>query len=104
MLRRLRIQCLLIDSLCIVQDDPHDWRTESEAMAVIYGGALFTLARQCDEFSTVSVQSLPLQVRERRSSAGFGAKLVRRALDQYGKMLGYLLCHEVDLSGTPAVS
>lgn len=64
-------------------------------MAVIYGGALFTLAQQCDEFSTVSVQSLPPQVHEIRSSAEFGAILVRRALDHVTR---------VDLSGTPAVS
>ncbi|KAF2627526.1 hypothetical protein BU25DRAFT_341266, partial [Macroventuria anomochaeta] len=50
---KMRVQYLCIDNLCIVQDDLEDWRIESEAMARIYGGALFTIARQCDEFSSI---------------------------------------------------
>jgi len=42
MTRRLGIQYLWIDSLCIVQDSPKDWETESSKMASIYSNASFT--------------------------------------------------------------
>jgi hypothetical protein len=47
-MRRLRVQYLWIDSLCIVQDDPEDWETESQQMSMVYNRAVFTLARHCD--------------------------------------------------------
>jgi hypothetical protein len=58
-LRKMNIRYVWIDSLCIIQDDPEDWRLESEAMATTYSEALFTLARQCNENSMVSVRALP---------------------------------------------
>jgi hypothetical protein len=47
-MRRLRIRYLWIDSLCIVQDSPNDWETESKRMVTIYNKAIFTLARHCN--------------------------------------------------------
>lgn len=42
--RSLKIDYLWIDSLCIIQDDPSDWKTESVKMAEIYSGAYLTIA------------------------------------------------------------
>ncbi|CAN9357824.1 unnamed protein product [Alternaria alternata] len=41
--RELDISYIWIDSLCIVQDDPDDWETESAKMADIYNGAFLTI-------------------------------------------------------------
>ncbi|CAN9410626.1 unnamed protein product [Alternaria alternata] len=41
--RELGISYIWIDSLCIVQDDPDDWETESAKMADIYNGAFLTI-------------------------------------------------------------
>ncbi|KAF2652980.1 HET-domain-containing protein, partial [Lophiostoma macrostomum CBS 122681] len=41
--RGLGVDYLWIDSLCIVQDDPGDWATESAKMAAIYNSALVTV-------------------------------------------------------------
>ena len=40
----LGIRYLWIDSLCIVQDDPSDWRRESATMGDVYSNAYFTIA------------------------------------------------------------
>ncbi|KAJ2900245.1 HET-domain-containing protein [Zalerion maritima] len=42
--RRLGLRYLWIDSLCIMQDDPLDWKRESGKMASIYQNAHITLA------------------------------------------------------------
>ena len=42
--RHFAVRYLWIDSLCIVQDDEEDWRTQSAEMSDIYRGALFTIA------------------------------------------------------------
>jgi hypothetical protein len=42
--RGLDLRFLWIDSLCIVQDDAHDWRRESAMMASVYSRAYITLA------------------------------------------------------------
>jgi hypothetical protein len=42
--RALGYQYLWIDSLCIVQDDPHDWAVESAKMAEVYSRAALTIA------------------------------------------------------------
>ncbi|KAI3325777.1 HET-domain-containing protein [Xylariaceae sp. AK1471] len=44
MTRRLEIDYIWIDSLCIVQDDADDWERESAQMASIYHNAYLTLA------------------------------------------------------------
>ncbi len=42
--RATGIGYLWIDSLCILQDDPEDWRRESRRMADIYRNGVFTIA------------------------------------------------------------
>jgi hypothetical protein len=42
--RRLGVQYLWIDSLCILQDDEQDWREQSTEMHTIYANAYLTLA------------------------------------------------------------
>jgi hypothetical protein len=41
--RKLTIQYIWIDSLCILQDDARDWQTESSKMAEIFSNAYLTL-------------------------------------------------------------
>jgi hypothetical protein len=42
--RKLGIQYLWIDALCIIQDDDQDWQQESGAMTQIYSNAYLTIA------------------------------------------------------------
>ncbi|KAF2122646.1 heterokaryon incompatibility protein-domain-containing protein, partial [Lophiotrema nucula] len=42
--RALSLRYLWIDSLCIIQDDEEDWRTQSREMGVIYEHAVLTVA------------------------------------------------------------
>jgi hypothetical protein len=42
--RRLGIRCLWIDSLCIIQDSPQDWRSESARMGDVYKFAYCNLS------------------------------------------------------------
>ncbi|OCL03837.1 HET-domain-containing protein, partial [Glonium stellatum] len=42
--RRLELQYLWIDSLCIIQDDTTDWELESANMAAIYENSLLTIS------------------------------------------------------------
>lgn len=42
--RKLGVQSIWIDSLCIVQDDKYDWETESATMAAVYRDAYLTIA------------------------------------------------------------
>ncbi|KAF2018244.1 HET-domain-containing protein [Aaosphaeria arxii CBS 175.79] len=42
--RSLGIEFLWIDSLCIVQDDPHDWEIESRLMEQVFSSAYITIA------------------------------------------------------------
>jgi hypothetical protein len=44
MTRQLEVPYLWIDSICIVQDDERDWRTESAKMGLIYQNSLLTIA------------------------------------------------------------
>jgi hypothetical protein len=45
--KNLSVQYLWIDSLCIIQDDLHDWQIESAKMATIYRDAYFVLGAAC---------------------------------------------------------
>jgi hypothetical protein len=47
--RRLGIQYIWIDRLCIVQDDPLDWARQAGLMCEIYEGAILTLAALATE-------------------------------------------------------
>ncbi|KAH6706391.1 heterokaryon incompatibility protein-domain-containing protein [Leptodontidium sp. MPI-SDFR-AT-0119] len=42
--RKLRMQYIWIDSLCIVQDDADDWETEAANMGAIYEASLLTIS------------------------------------------------------------
>jgi Heterokaryon incompatibility protein (HET) len=42
--RRLGIQYLWIDSLCIIQDSEQDWDIESSLMTYVYGGSMLNIA------------------------------------------------------------
>ncbi|KAI7762940.1 hypothetical protein LZL87_013431 [Fusarium oxysporum] len=42
--RKLKIEYLWIDSLCIIQDDEHDWAIESPKMCDVYQNAYLTIA------------------------------------------------------------
>ena len=42
--RKLGIQYLWIDSLCIIQDSPSDWAQEAGRMALVYAGSFCTLS------------------------------------------------------------
>lgn len=42
--RRLALEYLWIDSLCIIQDDPEDWRIESVGMSDVYGNFYINIA------------------------------------------------------------
>jgi hypothetical protein len=42
--RQLRIKYLWIDSLCIVQDDFHDWASEAKSMGTVYMNSFLNIA------------------------------------------------------------
>ncbi|PVH71118.1 HET-domain-containing protein [Cadophora sp. DSE1049] len=42
--RRLGVEHLWVDSLCIIQDDERDWELESSKMAAVYENATFVIA------------------------------------------------------------
>lgn len=65
--RRLEIQFLWIDSLCIIQDDPLDWQREAQEMQSVYSSAYFTIAATAAKdsssgFLTVEKTSQPTAV------------------------------------------
>lgn len=45
--RKLGLQYLWIDSLCIIQDDKKDWDTESKLMEQVFSSAYVTIAASC---------------------------------------------------------
>lgn len=51
--RNLGFLYLWIDSLCIIQNDPRDWETESVLMADIYGNSTVTIAASSSKDSGV---------------------------------------------------
>jgi len=42
--RKLHIRHIWVDALCIIQDSPNDWLTESSSMSTVYQNAFLTLA------------------------------------------------------------
>ncbi|VBB79502.1 Putative protein of unknown function [Podospora comata] len=53
--RKLGIQYLWIDSLCIMQDSRQDWEVESKKMAQIYGSSTFTISAFVSKRSTAGI-------------------------------------------------
>ncbi|KAF5868230.1 putative heterokaryon incompatibility protein [Botrytis fragariae] len=50
--QKLGIDYLWIDSLCIIQNDDHDWQEESALMSSVYGGSSITIAASSARDST----------------------------------------------------
>lgn len=50
--RNLGVRYLWIDSLCIIQDDPEDWNTESKAMEQVFSSAYVTISAICSSGTT----------------------------------------------------
>jgi hypothetical protein len=50
--QKLGIRYMWIDSLCIIQDDREDWRTESKKMCSIYENSILTIAATKSKSST----------------------------------------------------
>jgi hypothetical protein len=50
--RNLGVRFLWIDSLCIIQDDPDDWKAESQLMEAVFSSAYCTIAATCASGST----------------------------------------------------
>ena len=50
--QRLGVRFLWIDSLCIIQDDPQDWETQSVLMEDVFNCAYCTIAATCAEGSS----------------------------------------------------
>lgn len=55
--RELGIAYIWIDSLCIVQDDPDDWRRESKMMGGIYGGSVINSKWQ-NEYTPLTISPI----------------------------------------------
>ncbi|KAH7041521.1 HET domain-containing protein [Microdochium trichocladiopsis] len=45
--RKLGVDYIWIDTMCIVQDDADDWRYESTRMKAVYGGSYLNIAAEC---------------------------------------------------------
>lgn len=57
--RALGLQYIWIDSLCIVQDSPEDWRREAPRMAQVYTNALVTISADAAPDSTTGFLDAP---------------------------------------------
>jgi hypothetical protein len=63
--RRLGIRFLWVDSLCIVQDDPNDWKREAATMCHVYQNSHLTIAALKSDSEPARLSTL-LAVRRRR--------------------------------------
>ncbi|TGO48251.1 hypothetical protein BCON_0246g00200 [Botryotinia convoluta] len=50
--RKISVDVLWIDSLCIIQNDDDDWAKESTLMSLVYGGSVITIAASSARDST----------------------------------------------------
>ena len=50
--RRLKIEYIWVDTICIVQDDLKDWEREAPTMHEVYGNARFTICASSSEKAT----------------------------------------------------
>ena len=50
--RRLEVEYLWIDALCIIQDNPNDWAREASKMCDVYSNAILTIAADSAEGSS----------------------------------------------------
>lgn len=68
--RRLKINYIWIDSLCIVQDDEEDWDIESAKMGAIYKFSYVTIAASRAENSWEGFLHQPCAISNDRASSG----------------------------------
>ena len=88
--RNLGFSYLWIDSLCIIQNDPKDWETESALMADIYGNSAVTIAASSSENSRVGCffprdQTPPITLNYPSNTRSVGFVHVRRPLKTFEK-------------------
>lgn len=86
--RNLGFWYLWIDSLCIIQDDPKDWETESALMADIYGNSTVTIAASSSENGRVGCffprdSPLPIALNYPSKTRSVGYAYVRRPLKNF---------------------
>ena len=83
--RRLGIQYLWIDSLCIIQDDRSDWEKESARMATIFRESYLTISATMAKDSTEGFlshhENRDLQLELRRDDGTSCSVFVRRPLN-----------------------
>ncbi|KAH5492363.1 hypothetical protein HBI29_194240 [Parastagonospora nodorum] len=87
-LRRLGIRYLWIDSVCIIQDNMHEWETESKTMAKVYSSALFTLARHCDTTTSLACARYPGIVVNETISPPVYARVKSKHISEFGPYHG----------------
>ncbi|KAH6206546.1 hypothetical protein HBI15_165820 [Parastagonospora nodorum] len=87
-LRRLGIRYLWIDSVCIIQDNMHEWETESKTMAKVYSSALFTLARHCDTTTSLACARYPEIVVNETISPPVYARVKSKHISEFGPYHG----------------
>ena len=80
--RRLNVQFVWIDSLCIIQDSKEDWAREAAQMASVYSSAFCTIAASA-------------------SADGHGGCHVDRRSEPYGPVI--LPLTEIDVNGNPSI-
>ncbi|KAH9884893.1 heterokaryon incompatibility protein-domain-containing protein [Xylariomycetidae sp. FL2044] len=73
MARALGLRYIWIDSLCIVQDSPEDWATESLTMDSIYQNSAITLLLSNPPYEMLPLAGLPYAARFRRCFIPFNA-------------------------------
>ncbi|MCJ1470535.1 hypothetical protein MMC07_009181 [Pseudocyphellaria aurata] len=86
--RNLGFSYLWIDSLCIIQDDPKDWETESALMADIYSNSAVTIAASSSENSQVGCffprdRTPPIALNYPSNTRSVGFVYVRRPLKDF---------------------
>jgi Heterokaryon incompatibility protein (HET) len=86
--QHLGLEYLWIDSLCIIQDDPEDWRRESIKMSGVYGSAAINIAATSASDGTIGCFStrpwklrLPVRLHEQKTVCDFSLKLPYKNLD-----------------------
>ncbi len=77
--RRLGFKYIWIDSLCIVQDDEDDWKSESQQMGDVFKHASFTIAAHCADGDNDGFLAKSMQKRSTVEQLGHqGFSLYRR--------------------------
>ena len=81
--QNLGYQYLWIDSLCIIQDDPHDWALESSTMSQVYSNSVLTIAALWgdDSHSGCFVERNPLLTEDCHIGRWKHGKVVVRSRD-----------------------